>query len=124
MTEASKALNHIGQFWTGRARNILGLRHAADLTIWSEFDLLPRGLLAQPFLASGSIKLSNLDQPMFLAANEYPVSWASLAIATILGAAVELDAKLLLSIGLFTRLAKRFSPYGRWSFKRSINRWF
>ena len=42
---------------------------------------------------------------MFLAANEYPVSWASPAVATILGVAVELGAGLLLSIGLFTRLA-------------------
>jgi len=124
MTEASKAPNHIGQFWTGRARNILMFRHAADLTIWPWFDLLLRGFLAQPFLSSGSIKLSNLDQALFLAANEYPVSTAYPAVAKILGAAVELGAGLLLSIGLFTRLARRFSPQGRWSFKRFINRWF
>lgn len=61
MTEASKAPNHIGQFWTGRARNILGFRRVADLTIWPGFDLLLRVLLAQPFIASSIIKLSNLD---------------------------------------------------------------
>ena len=105
MTTASKAPNHIGQFWTGRARNLIGFRRVAELTVWPGFDLLLRVLLAQPFLASGIIKLSNMDQAMFLAANEYPVSWASPAVATILGISVELGAGLLLSLGLFTRLA-------------------
>lgn len=105
MTTTSKAPNYIGQFWTGRALNALGFRREAELTIWPGFDLVLRKLLAQPFLASGVIKLGNLDQAMFLVANEYPVSWASPAVATFLGIGVELGAGLLLTLGLFTRIA-------------------
>jgi NADH dehydrogenase/putative oxidoreductase len=105
MTEAASAPSHIGQFWTGIARTLLSFRRIASLTAWPGFDLVLRLLLAQPFLASGLIKLSNMNQAMFLAANEYPVSWAPPAIATILGLAVELGAGLLMAAGLFTRLA-------------------
>ena len=42
---------------------------------------------------------------MLLAANEYPVSWASLAAATILGIHLTMGAGLLQPLGLLTRLA-------------------
>ncbi|MGZ0187340.1 MAG: DoxX family membrane protein, partial [Alphaproteobacteria bacterium] len=61
--------------------------------------------MAQPFLMSGLIKLGNWEQAVFLAANEYPVTWASPETAALVGVIIELGAGALLALGLFTRMA-------------------
>ena len=68
-------------------------------------DLLIRLWLAQIFFVSGVLKVANWDNALYLAANEYPVSWMAPVTAAYLGAAIELGASLLLALGLATRFA-------------------
>ena len=95
----------LGAGWASSIRRAIGWRRTADLTVWPLFDLALRILLAQPFLASGLLKLSAWDQAIFLATNEYPVSWAGPETAAILGVGIELGAGVLLALGLFARFA-------------------
>ena len=68
-------------------------------------DLLIRLVLAQIFFTSGVLKLADWDTALYLAANEYPVSWMDPVTAAWLGVAVEFLGSLLLASGLATRLA-------------------
>lgn len=95
----------LGEFWTAAARRLLAVRRTVSLTLWPPFEVALRLVLAQPFLMSGLIKLGDWDGAVYLAANEYPVSWASPEAAALLGVTVELGAGALLALGLFTRLA-------------------
>ncbi|MEQ9122769.1 MAG: DoxX family protein, partial [Alphaproteobacteria bacterium] len=85
------------------ARRVLRWRDRLSRTGWPLFDLALRLLLAQPFLTSGLLKLGDWNRALYLAANEYPVSWASPETAAVLGVAVEIGGGALLAIGLFTR---------------------
>ena len=67
------------------------------------FDLFLRFWLSQIFWLSGLVKVHDWDQALWLAANEYPVSWMGPVAAAWLGAAVEVIAPVLLSLGLATR---------------------
>jgi len=88
---------------TALARSLLGWRDRLSRTGWPLFDLALRLLLAQPFLASGLLKLGDWERALYLAANEYPVSWASPEAAAILGVSAEIGGGALLALGLFTR---------------------
>jgi len=68
-------------------------------------DLLVRLSLAQAFFVSGLLKVADWSNALYLAANEYPVSWLDPVSAAYLGAAVELICPIFLAAGLFTRLA-------------------
>jgi len=67
--------------------------------------LLIRLALAQVFFVSGVLKAGNWDTALYLAANEYPVSWLDPVVAAYLGVAIELIGSLLLAAGLATRCA-------------------
>ena len=68
-------------------------------------DLIIRLWLAQAFFISGVLKAANWDNALFLAANEYPVSWMSPAAAAWTGVIIELAGAVLLALGLATRFA-------------------
>lgn len=68
-------------------------------------DLLIRLWLAQGFLLSAILKLSDWHTAILLATYEYPVSWMSPLQAALLGVGVELIGGFLLAIGLATRVA-------------------
>jgi len=67
-------------------------------------DLTVRLALAQPFLASGIIKLASWNSATYLATYVYPVSWLTPHAAATLGVVLELGGAALLAVGLFTRL--------------------
>ncbi len=68
-------------------------------------DLLIRVTLAQVFFVSGVLKAANWDNALYLAANEYPVSWLNPVSAAWLGVLIELLGSVLFAAGLATRLA-------------------
>jgi NADH dehydrogenase/putative oxidoreductase len=68
-------------------------------------DLCIRLWLAQIFWVSGMIKLHDWSAALYLAANEYPVSWLNPVTAAWLGAATEVICPLFLALGLATRFA-------------------
>ena len=68
-------------------------------------DLIIRLWLAGIFFASGVVKISNWETALYLAANEYPVSWMDPVTAAYVGVAVELGGATLLALGLATRFA-------------------
>lgn len=72
---------------------------------WSVFDLAVRLWLAQIYFASGVVKLTSWDSALWLAANEYPVSWLNPVAAAYTGVAIELVGPVLLVAGLLTRPA-------------------
>ncbi|HZP86341.1 MAG TPA: FAD-dependent oxidoreductase [Burkholderiales bacterium] len=93
-------------------------RHLAQaMALWAEavrlcertfgplVDLAVRLWLAQAFFVSGVLKVSNWDNALLLARNEYPVAWLDPVTAAWLGAATELGGAVLLALGLATRLA-------------------
>jgi hypothetical protein len=43
--------------------------------VWTGLDLVIRLWLAQVFFVSGLLKAADWDNALYLAANEYPVSW-------------------------------------------------
>lgn len=104
MTTNAAARPVLGQFWTAAMRQLLNWRDIGRLTVWPAFDLVMRLALAQPFFASGMLKLGDWQAAVFLATYEYPVSWAAPETAAALGLAVELAAGVLLALGLFMRL--------------------
>ena len=69
------------------------------------FDVLLRLALAGPFFVSGLLKAADWDKALYLATNEYPVSWLDPATAAVLGVVVELVGSVLLTVGLGTRFA-------------------
>lgn len=76
-----------------------------ESTAWPALDLGARVWLAQVFFASGLVKLMNWTAALWLAANEYPVSWMDPVTAAYAGVAVELAAPVFLLAGLLTRPA-------------------
>ncbi|MGK9167649.1 FAD-dependent oxidoreductase [Inquilinus limosus] len=68
-------------------------------------DLLIRLWLAQSFWVSGIVKVSDWDAALYLAAQEYPVSWMDPVLAAWLGVTIELVGPVLLALGLATRFA-------------------
>ncbi len=72
---------------------------------WPFTDITIRFFIALWFLQSGLVKAADWDTAIFLAANEYPVSWMSAQNAAVTGLAIELVGPLLLIAGLFTRPA-------------------
>ena len=68
-------------------------------------DVVIRLFLAQIFLSSAMLKLSNWDIALYLSAHEYPVSWINSVLAAYLGVSIELVGGVLLLLGLMTRFA-------------------
>ena len=73
--------------------------------VWTGLDLVIRLWLAQVFFVSGLLKAADWDNALYLAANEYPVSWLDPVLAAWLGVAIELGGAVLLALGLGTRAA-------------------
>jgi NADH dehydrogenase/putative oxidoreductase len=71
----------------------------------SLLDLMVRLWIAEIFFVSGVLKVANWQSALFLAANEYPVSWLDPVTAAYLGVSVELVGSVLLALGFATRLA-------------------
>ncbi len=80
-------------------------RRAVNATFSAPLELLIRLYLAQTFLLSGFLKLTDWNTALLLATYEYPLSWMRPEYAALLGVSVELLAGLLLAIGLATRPA-------------------
>lgn len=72
---------------------------------WPFTDLAIRFFIAVWFLRSGIVKASDWDTALYLAANEYPVSWLAPYDAAVLGLGIELIGPVLLLAGFFTRPA-------------------
>ncbi len=94
-----------------RARARISLRlwfaaYRAYKRIYHPFvDLGVRLAVGQTFLHSGMLKALDWPRALYLAQHEYPVRWISPDHAAVLGLAIELVCPILLSLGLFTRLA-------------------
>ncbi|MFU7528222.1 FAD-dependent oxidoreductase [Qipengyuania sp. ASV99] len=74
-------------------------------TFWPFTDAITRLFIALWFLRSGMVKAADWDTALFLAANEYPVTWMEPSTAAVTGLAIELIGPLLLIAGFFTRPA-------------------
>ena len=72
---------------------------------WPALDLVLRLALAQSFFVSGLLKASNWPNALYLATNEYPVSWLSPVTAAYTGVTIELLGASLLAVGLMSRYA-------------------
>jgi putative oxidoreductase len=70
---------------------------------WSILDLVVRLALAQQFFVSGVLKVTHWQAALYLAENEYRVSWMDPVNAAYLGATIEVVCPLFLAVGLFTR---------------------
>lgn len=79
--------------------------HYAQRFVGPVLDLLIRLWIAQAFLVSGVLKASNWENAVYLATNEYPVSWMDPVAAAWIGVIVELVGAALLAVGLATRFA-------------------
>ncbi len=77
----------------------------AERSVAPFVDLMIRLGLAQIFLVSAILKLSNWDNAITLATYEYPVSWMDPVTAAYVGIAIELAGGALLAVGLATRFA-------------------
>src|SRR4051812_10165994 len=73
--------------------------------LWPFLDLVIRIWLAQTFFVSGVLKAAAWDNALFLAANEYPVSWLDPVAAAWLGVTIEIGGAVLFAFGLGTRIA-------------------
>jgi len=95
-------------YFSGLKRGMLLLgrsQRASVILLGPLVDLLIRLWVSQAFIVSGVVKLSNWDSALYLATYEYPVSWMSPSIATVLGVTIELIGGVLLALGLATRTA-------------------
>ncbi|MBV7266817.1 FAD-dependent oxidoreductase [Erythrobacter ani] len=72
---------------------------------WPFTDLAIRFFVAFWFLRSGLVKASDWDTALYLAANEYPVSWMGPMEAAATGLTIEIVGPILLLAGFFTRPA-------------------
>jgi putative oxidoreductase len=72
---------------------------------WPLADVAIRFVLARSFFASGVVKLANWATALYLAANEYPVTWMSPVTAAYTGVTIEVLGATLLMLGLLTRPA-------------------
>lgn len=79
--------------------------HGFSAVSWLYTDLITRLAIAQSFLRSGLVKVSDWDKAVFLASQEYPIAWISPTIAALGGMAIEIIGPILLVIGFRTRLA-------------------
>ena len=77
----------------------------AERSLAPLLELALRIGLAQIFFVSGVLKFGDWNNALYLAANEYPVSWLAPVTAAYLGVAIELIGSLLLAFGLGTRFA-------------------
>lgn len=92
--------------WVATLMGIVGdVFRFAERSIGPLIDLLIRLWLAQLFLVSGILKVSNWETALYLSRYEYPVSWLEPVTAAYLGAAIELICPLFFALGLATRLA-------------------
>ena len=94
------------QTWTGVL--VGGFARAfrvADRSFGPLLELAIRIGLAQIFFVSAVLKIADWDNALYLAANEYPVSWMDPVTAAYLGLAIELIGSILLALGLSTRVA-------------------
>jgi len=92
--------------WLKRSMLLLGRsRRAAENLLGPLADLLIRLWIAQAFIVSGILKVSDWDTAIYLAAYEYPVTWMDPGTAALLGVTIELLGGLLLALGLATRAA-------------------
>jgi NADH dehydrogenase/putative oxidoreductase len=78
---------------------------AALETAGPVFVLLMRLDIARIFFVSAVLKLSDWDNAVYLATNEYPVTWLAPEHAAALGVTVELVGSILLALGLGARAA-------------------
>ncbi|MEM7779193.1 MAG: FAD-dependent oxidoreductase [Pseudomonadota bacterium] len=74
-------------------------------TFWPFSDLAIRFFIGMWFLRSGLVKAADWETALYLAANEYPVTFMSPANAAMTGLAIELIGPILLIAGFFTRPA-------------------
>ncbi|MEM1194877.1 MAG: FAD-dependent oxidoreductase [Pseudomonadota bacterium] len=74
-------------------------------TFWPFSDLAIRFFVGMWFLRSGLVKIADWDTAVYLAANEYPVSWMAPADAALLGVSIEIIGPVLLIAGFMTRPA-------------------
>ena len=72
---------------------------------WPFTDLAIRFFVALAFFRSGLVKATDWDTAVYLAANEYPVTWMEPVHAATVGLAIELVGPVLLLFGFFTRPA-------------------
>jgi len=72
---------------------------------WPFTDIAIRVFVALAFLRSGLVKATDWDTAVYLATNEYPVSWMEPTQAATVGLAIELIGPVLLAFGFFTRPA-------------------
>ncbi|MGB3472960.1 MAG: FAD-dependent oxidoreductase [Erythrobacter sp.] len=72
---------------------------------WPFTDIVIRLFVAQAFFRSGLVKAANWDTAVYLAANEYPVTWMEPVTAASVGLTIELVGPVLLVLGLFSRPA-------------------
>ncbi len=72
---------------------------------WPFTDLVTRIFIALSFLRSGLVKAFDWETAVYLAANEYPVSWMDPTTAAATGLTIELAGAVLLIMGFFTRPA-------------------
>lgn len=87
------------------AGRLARLYHELSTASWLYTDLITRLAIAQAFLRSGLVKISDWDKAVFLASQEYPIAWISPTIAALGGMAIEIIGPILLAIGFRTRLA-------------------
>ena len=80
-------------------------RSFAERGLGPVLDLAIRLMLAAIFWRSGLLKVMSWDTALYLAANEYPVSWLDPVTAAWLGAAIEVICPVFIAFGLMTRLA-------------------
>ncbi len=83
--------------WVGR------ITRSGEKTLAPLVDLITRVLIAKAFLVSAVIKLSDWDNALGLAHDEYPVSWMDPVTAAVIGVTIELLGALLFAAGLATR---------------------
>ena len=88
--------------WGDRLRKLYS---GSTVLFWPLTDLAMRVFIAIAFLRSGWVKASDWDTAVYLAAEDYPVSWLAAEHAAATGLAIELVAPVLLALGLSTRPA-------------------
>lgn len=95
----------IQRFLRVRVRRWFKAYRGFSVLSWLFTDLFVRVMIAQHFLRSGLVKLSDWDTALQLATYEYPVTWMAPENAALVGLLIELIAPLLLIAGFQTRLA-------------------